>query len=193
MVWISTGTASPVEFNALKKNGVQVYPISAKQYVGDAWVEKDAKSYQSGAWVDWFTGTYLFNEAEGQIVPFTSAQETGSSVTIGTNSISTTCTSAPSGQVTVRTQDKVALGGYTTLVVDAVCNKTTSNETRASAFVHTTTFGLAYAYKNFTAYSLMDGDGVRKQYRVDISGLSDSYYVGVKGVIGGTIYNIWLE
>ena len=52
MVWISTGTSSTVEFNALKKNGIQVYPISAKQYIGGAWVDKTAKSYQDGEWVD---------------------------------------------------------------------------------------------------------------------------------------------
>ena len=53
MVWISVGKSSHVEFNALKKNGIQVYPISAKQYVDGAWVDKTAKSYQNGAWVDW--------------------------------------------------------------------------------------------------------------------------------------------
>ena len=53
MVWISTGTSSPVAFNALKKNGMQIYPISAKQYVSGAWVEVTAMSYQNGAWVDW--------------------------------------------------------------------------------------------------------------------------------------------
>lgn len=53
LVWISTRTSSLVEFNALKKNGIQVYPISAKQYVSGAWVDKEAKSYQNGAWVDW--------------------------------------------------------------------------------------------------------------------------------------------
>ena len=31
MVWISIGTSSAVEFNALKKNALQVYPIAAKQ------------------------------------------------------------------------------------------------------------------------------------------------------------------
>lgn len=31
MVWFSVGTSSPVEFNALKKNGIQIYPLSAKQ------------------------------------------------------------------------------------------------------------------------------------------------------------------
>lgn len=56
MVWISIGTSSPAEFNALKKNGIQVYPMSAKQYVRGAWVDKTAKSYQNGAWVYWWNG-----------------------------------------------------------------------------------------------------------------------------------------
>lgn len=53
MVWISVGTSSAVEFNALKKNGLHVYPISAKQYVGGKLVDVTAKSYQDGEWVDW--------------------------------------------------------------------------------------------------------------------------------------------
>ena len=55
-IWILTGTVSPIEFNALKKNSIQVYPISAKQYVNGAWVEKTAKSRRGGAWVDWWNG-----------------------------------------------------------------------------------------------------------------------------------------
>lgn len=55
MVWISTGSSSAVEFNALKKNGIQVYPLSAKQYVSGAWVDVTAMSYQDSQWVDWFT------------------------------------------------------------------------------------------------------------------------------------------
>ena len=46
MVWIRTGVSSPAEFNALKKNGIQVYPISAKQYVSGAWVNVTVKIYQ---------------------------------------------------------------------------------------------------------------------------------------------------
>ena len=59
MVWIITGKASAAEFNALKKNSIQVYPISAKQYVSGAWVNVTAKSYQGGEWVDWIE--WLFN------------------------------------------------------------------------------------------------------------------------------------
>lgn len=54
MVWISTGTSSRVEFNALKEKSIEVYPISAKQYVDGTWVTKTAQSYQNGEWVDWF-------------------------------------------------------------------------------------------------------------------------------------------
>lgn len=53
MVWVVSGTASTVEFNALKKNGIQTYPLDAKQYVSGAWVSKTAKSYQDGVWKDW--------------------------------------------------------------------------------------------------------------------------------------------
>lgn len=58
MVWFPVGTSSPVAFSALKKQNIMVYPQSAKQYVGSAWVDVTAKSYQGGAWVDWITWLY---------------------------------------------------------------------------------------------------------------------------------------
>ena len=61
MVWITTGTSSAVEFNSLKKNAIQVYPLSAKQQDGSAWVDVTALSYQGGEWVEWFDGTVYDN------------------------------------------------------------------------------------------------------------------------------------
>lgn len=61
VVWITTGTFSPVAFNALKENAIQVCPISAKQYISGAWVDKSAKSYQGCAWVDWWDGQLYEN------------------------------------------------------------------------------------------------------------------------------------
>lgn len=52
-VWIQTGTTSTVEMNVLKKNSIQVCPLTAKQYVGGAWALKDAETYQGGKWNDW--------------------------------------------------------------------------------------------------------------------------------------------
>lgn len=59
MVWILTGSSSAVEFNALKNNSLQIYPVSAKQYISGEWADKTAKIYQRGNWVDWIV--YLYN------------------------------------------------------------------------------------------------------------------------------------
>lgn len=56
MVWFSTGTSSHAEFNVLKKNGITVYPLTAKQYVDAAWVSVTANSFQNGEWVYWWQG-----------------------------------------------------------------------------------------------------------------------------------------
>lgn len=55
-VWILTGTNSPAAFNILKKNGIILYPMSAKQSVNGELIDVIAKSYQNGAWVDWWNG-----------------------------------------------------------------------------------------------------------------------------------------
>ena len=51
--WITIGTFTNVQFNAIKKNRIMVYPIAAKQYIAGAWVSVTAKIYQNGAWVEW--------------------------------------------------------------------------------------------------------------------------------------------
>lgn len=62
-VWINVAPSySPVAFNALKENRIQLYPISAKQYISGAWVNKTAKTYQSGTWKDWVI--YLYNTGD---------------------------------------------------------------------------------------------------------------------------------
>lgn len=58
LVWFAIGNNSPVAFNAIKKNGLWVYPGSCQQYVSGAWVTKTAKTYQSGAWKDWMYWLY---------------------------------------------------------------------------------------------------------------------------------------
>jgi hypothetical protein len=55
MVWITTDTSSPVAFNALKKNGIQVYPISAKQCISGALVDKTAKIYSGAKWCEFIS------------------------------------------------------------------------------------------------------------------------------------------
>lgn len=74
-VWFPTGKSSTVAFNALKKNGIQVCPLSAKQMVSGSLVDVEAKSYQGGAWVDW--NRYIFKDGVlSEITGFTSVNGT---------------------------------------------------------------------------------------------------------------------
>ena len=49
-VWIRTGVSGDVEFNALKKNAIQVYPRSVKQRIDGRWVFKEAHIWQYDEW-----------------------------------------------------------------------------------------------------------------------------------------------
>lgn len=64
LVWIKTGTDSGASFNALKENGIWVYPMEAKQYVNRSWKDVTAKSYIGGKWVEWISDLWLFDYGE---------------------------------------------------------------------------------------------------------------------------------
>lgn len=69
MVWIPTGTSSTVYFNALKKNGIGVYPQSVKQYIDSEWVQIDAYMFRNGNWVQFsevITTLYLYTPGNTQ-------------------------------------------------------------------------------------------------------------------------------
>lgn len=134
MVWISTGTSSPSEFNALKKNGIQVYPLSAKQYVSGAWVDVTAKSYQGGEWVEWIT--YLYNEGDectditGGWITRVISGTTTPSVTKKADRINITAYRAENtthNQAMVYTDDSIDISGAELLCVDVVKNSGTPN------------------------------------------------------------------
>lgn len=54
LVWIMTSPSSLIIFNALEQNCLEVYPVSAKQYVGGVWVDVEAKIYQNETWVNFY-------------------------------------------------------------------------------------------------------------------------------------------
>ena len=84
MVWFSTSTESSIAFSVTKKNPIMIYPLSAKQYVGGAWVDKPAKSWQNGAWVDWWNGELFDNGKQYENVTggWTCTSDTLSAATI---------------------------------------------------------------------------------------------------------------
>lgn len=87
-VWLRTGLNSPVGFNAIKKNGLWVYPTACQQYTSGAWVAKTAKTYQSGAWVEWLYWLYDTGSKKVELRDITSALHgTESTITWGDDTV----------------------------------------------------------------------------------------------------------
>lgn len=139
--------------------------------------------------------TYLFREGIGQITPFTSAKEKNATISINANGIVMNYTSVSNGQVGVSTTDMVDLSNYSELIFDAICNRTTTHNeyTNAAVVINTKKIDYTGRLPDFKAYNAMVPDGVRREYAIDISSFNAKYYIGAKGLIDGTIYNIWLE
>lgn len=88
LVWFAIGNNSPVAFNAIKKNGLWVYPGSCQQYVSGVWVIKTAKTYQSGSWKDWMYWLYDTGVKKVEFQDITTAlYNTIATVTWGDNSL----------------------------------------------------------------------------------------------------------
>ena len=193
-VWFPIGTTSHVEFNALKKNAIQVYPLSAKQYVDGAWVDKTAKSYQGGEWQHWFR--YIYNagdECNDITGGWTSSGYTwnngSTSITIksptkNADNILFTGTAGGSGNLPgIGTENAIDLTNVSILEVDVNVIATSSNGS--------STFYLAVmSTKNFSSEfvaSVGGGNGTgEKTLQLDVSKLSGSYYIGASMSFGST-------
>lgn len=184
-VWISTGTSSPVEFNALKKNGIQVYPISAKQYVSGSWVDKEAKSYQGGKWVEWNT---FITELIGK---FTAVGEPDkASIQVDNNDIIVTSTGyGPNAQglATFYSSNKIDVTEYSTLSFDVTDLVNSNVDYLAVGFFSDNTqsnpwYAGRVAVKHWNMETMIDGN-----YTVDLSAISGKHYFGVSitGYVSG--------
>ena len=103
MVWIQTGDSSNVAFNALKKNNLQVYPLSAKQYVGYSWVTKTVKVYQSGTWAESWNGQLYdsgneYTSITGGWTISGKGSKNASTITVGSSTQPTTPSTATTGK-----------------------------------------------------------------------------------------------
>lgn len=65
MVWITIGDKGSIKAaSPVGGDWVVVYPLSAKQRVNGAWVDKEAKSYIGGEWFDLVATLYLYNNGD---------------------------------------------------------------------------------------------------------------------------------
>lgn len=194
MVWFPVGTSSTVAFNALKKNGIQVYPLSAKQYIDGAWIPKTAKIYQGGEWVNLIT--YLYdagNECEAITGGWISVQSQGS-IPMGNAVRGANYLLADSNWV-----DNV--GG--TSVGWTFNNPIDVTNYKTLKFVITTNQALnsrisAYTGKSYVAMDIAYIEcplGTEKEFSLDISNVSGAYKFCFSTWAGTDmkIHKVWLE
>lgn len=192
MVWISTGKTSTAPFNALKKNNITVYPISAKQYVSGAWADKTAKIYQNGAWVAVkVPGYYIFQSGKGAIVSLKHLSGRNASITPSTSSIVYyTQSSSDLGQVTT-TEAAVSLTGYTTLKARAKSTFCPGGHIPCLGLVST----LPGSYTKMPDIASVEftSDSVERVYSLPLPAGLDGAYIMIGGYFSGEVYDIWLE
>lgn len=166
-VWIQTGNSSPVAFNALKKNNIQVYPHSAKQYVSGAWVDKEALIYQGGAWGKLIPDIVLFDSGDNTAV--TGGWTAANSATM-TNNTNLTI-SVPEGHPgsNIMANNAVDLTDYSTILVN--CTSTAHTDGRGKVYVGTT-----FGSSAMSASVSITGTG---EYAIDVSNLTGLYYIGL--------------
>lgn len=192
MVWITTGKSSTAPFNALKKNNITVYPISAKQYVSGAWADKTAKIYQNGAWADWWNGELFING--NQYEAFTGGwvradyyKGNDDNTNTGTLTVENTIylsTSTGTYCKSVRTSNKIDLTNWKTLKYTV----TQYNKGEAAILV-TSQVG------DVDNVSVAIGNFAVGENSLDIKELTGEYYIGayVRNAGSVTIEKIYLE
>lgn len=196
MVYITTGKKSDIAFNALKKNGIMVYPMSAKQYVSGAWVDVTAMSYQGGEWASW--GKYLYDNGAIEGYSFTISDDDGG----GDSSVSDNGTylSVSVGEnlyALFRSTQKIDVTKYNTLRMQI---------TNASMVIDSNRlwFGLSSSTNvegnGMTAKSTYASFSGNKELSVDISNITESMYVALhvgtpsdSGKFNANITKIWME
>ena len=200
-VWFPVSASSTAPFNALKKNGIQVNPLSAKQYINGAWVYKESKMYQNGVWVDVIPDNYLFYEGYGAIVPLYTEQQRNATITVASDKITTTMPTTDTGYYIVScvSKDKINVTKYNWLKVEAKVTRLagTVNSSSAKHNMRVVLTNNQSAEANtepaYCPASLEVAVGERKVYALNIASFTGSYFCGVVGTASAEIYNMWLE
>jgi hypothetical protein len=212
-VWFVTGTYSIFDFNALKRNGIQVCPNSAKQYVSGEWVSVTVNAWKNGEWVDLFV--YLYNkgnEMHNITGGYSQLAKTGGGESsyyklesqMRTDSIYVHAGYAGSygaGSVGRCTANKIDLKDAHFLHVSGNCTKATN----PNSIPHE---GHGWVGVRITSTQSLEGSVVAEnityatgnfEFVIDVSNLTGSYYIiicasGYSGYYGeGTVSKIWYE
>lgn len=187
MVWILVGDSSSVSFNALNSNTIQVYPKSVKQYIGTQWLDKVAKSYQVGKWVDWFVWAGQLYDPGNEYKDITggwvakgmkansSSEASAAAPTVERTDTYLSASNAAGKSGIFYMEKTINTTGYTSIVFEGTfVNKSYSQNL---ALLVWSKIGTYYADNVVARKNL--GEGTHENVELDISGLTaGSYYIG---------------
>ena len=190
MVWMSTGSSSSVAFNALKKDGIQVYPLAAKQYINDAWVSKEACTYQDDKWSEWVTYLYYEGddcysltggwasypysafEGESRVAPALTMEDSCMRIVFPAASPGSAQSSEDYKRGAVFTENRIDLANISTLSVDIAEFAGESIRDTLTCYLHLTT----EKKDGYTPVATLNCTGVGT-FNLDVRNLNESYYI----------------
>lgn len=185
MVWIYAGTSGNVQFNALKKNALIIYPGAVMQFVGGVWRYADAYIFQNKQWVQFalaWNGYYFDNGEQYNSITggWTSDGYKYYDYSMKTGTVGATLGTRSSGNYTasmIGTANPVDLTNVDTIHI------TVNTESGGSAFV-------VMKSKELTAGDLMVEISAGEK-KVNVSGLTGSYYLAIASAGGQTFPNTY--
>jgi len=192
MVWIKTATESATPINVDKKNTVLIYPQTAQQYVGGAWVGKTAKVYTDGTWHELWDGYYYkLGETYEAITGGYSAGTSLAKVTFNSNNMVITQASGTSAGNVVATVETVDVTDVNTLVFDCLADSTDACSVGVGSVRDNWNNYIATAKVNNTARALVT---------LDVSSITGEVYILLKAWFNSaiskgklTVYNIYKQ
>lgn len=179
MVWIIVGLSSRVEFSVTKENSIMIYPLSAKQYVSGAWVNKTAKTWDGSKWVDWFVET-IYNAGDFGFAHTAYKSPSNAEIVYNSNNIALSTVAGKTSEAYV-VFGPVDLSLYKTLTLKGTfVKKTTSTFSNvATLFVAP---NVSTSYKNATAIETLikkttyDAGG-SYEVNLNVSSLNGEFYI----------------
>ena len=188
-VWISTATSSTVKFNALKKNSIMVYPLSAKQYVSGAWVDKAARNYHGGAWVTWWSGELY--DSGNEYTAFTDGWKatTFAGSTKVTKDTTSMTIKTDYGDDALYCSKKIDLTNFSQFVVTGKSFRNNGSAERRAGNTKICIWSAigSSASSNRAAYTDYPAEDYDGELKLNVANLTGEYYVGV---FAGRYYSV---
>lgn len=194
VIWFPTGVDYTVEFNALKKNGLQVYPFGAKQFISGDWKSWNGYIYRGGEWVqfalEWDYHYFKDGDLYEEITGGWTSGTYGSSgkATIGNTLAVSASSNGHWGQI--YTVDPVDLSKANTIWIDSPNGK---NNVVYPGYLYICTEPNSGTK---VAEIVINVSGKKS---IDVSSLNGSYYLMVRTQAGssgsayGDVRAIWME